>query len=197
MLITIDGYSCQGKSHFGKQIAERLGLVFFPTGVLVRFVAYHYGLSDIREVDPVFAIQNALDILEKTDVSDIISCVALRDPETEKYLKDIADHPFIMPRLQKKLRAFTEGKNVLLDGRYSFDIFPDAHRKYYFQTSTQNRINLVAQVKNVSFEEAQKYIQYRDSFEESVVVPDSVTIIDPFSFSEDELLDFLLDDIQR
>ena len=197
MLITIDGYSCQGKSYFGNQIAERLGLDFFPTGVLVRFVAHQYGFSNMREMDPVLAIQHALDMLEHTDIHDIIGCSVLRNPQTEKYLKDIADYPFIMPTLQRKLKSFVKGKNVLLDGRYTFDIFPEAHRKYYFRSSVENRMKLVMQAKNMGYEEAKNYIEYRDSFEDSVVIPDSVTIIDPFSFHNNKLLDFLLEDIQR
>lgn len=197
MLITIDGYSCQGKSYLGEQIAKRMGLSFFSTGLLVRFIAYHYGLLKNRNVEPMLAIQNALDILEKTDIDDIITLASLRELETETYLQDISNFPFIMSILQRKLKSYAYGKDILLDGRYTFNIFPEANRKYYFRSTVENRISLVVRTKGLSYEEAHTYVLYRDSFEEIVVVPNSVMIIDPFSFSRDSLLDYLLKDIQR
>lgn len=197
MLITIDGYSCQGKSYFGEQIAQKMGLSFFSTGLLVRFIAYHYGRSEKRDTEPMLAIQNALGVLEKTDIDDIILMENLRQLKTERYLKEISQFSFIMPALQRKLKSYVYGKNILLDGRYTFYIFPEADRKYYFRSTIENRISLVVRAKGLSYKEARAYVLYRDSFEEEVVVPNSVTIIDPFAFSKDSLVDYLLKDIQR
>ena len=197
MLITIDGYSCQGKSFFGQKIANIMGLSFFSTGRLVRFVAYCYGLSKYRDTEPVRAIQDALNILEKTEVDDIISMPSLCESETELYLKDISDCPFIMPTLQQKLESYVRGKDILLDGRYTFNIFPEADRKYYFRTAVENRISLVMRAKGLPYEDACAYVHYRDSFEVPVSIPNSVMIIDPFLFKKDSLVDYLMKDILR
>ena len=50
MIITIDGYSCQGKVTSGER-AEEMGLEFLATGRLVRYVAFLFnqlqdGISD-------------------------------------------------------------------------------------------------------------------------------------------------------
>ena len=47
MIITIDGYSCQGKSYVGRALAEEMGLEFLATGRLVRYVAFLLSLIHI------------------------------------------------------------------------------------------------------------------------------------------------------
>jgi cytidylate kinase len=47
--LAIDGPAAAGKSALGERLAERLGYLFFDTGVLYRAVAY---LALARKVDP-------------------------------------------------------------------------------------------------------------------------------------------------
>lgn len=51
MIITIDGYSCQGKSYVGRALAEEMGLEFLATGRLVRYVAFLF--NSFRTAYPI------------------------------------------------------------------------------------------------------------------------------------------------
>lgn len=199
MIITIDGYSCLGKSYIGGKVAKHLGIEFFSTGRLVRFVAGTFVRLQSEISQEELAIKKAVEIAEKTEIEEIQVCPWLRERNTELALQTVEKYSFVDERLQKVLKRCVEKRNILLDGRFTFLIFPDAYRKYYFQSSPEMRAKLISRVKHMSREEALRYISYRDSFEKDVKVPETVKVLDPFSapfgISSDDFLQFLLDDI--
>lgn len=199
MIITIDGYSCLGKSYIGGKVAKHLGIEFFSTGKLVRFVAGTFVRLQSEISQEELAVKKAVEIAEKTEIEEIQACPWLRERNTELALQTVEKYSFVDERLQKVLKRCVEKRNILLDGRFTFLIFPDAYRKYYFQSSPEMRAKLVSRVKHMSWEEALRYISYRDSFEKDVKVPGTVKVLDPFSapfgISSDDFLQFLLDDI--
>lgn len=199
MIITIDGFSCLGKSYIGEKVAKHLGIDFFSTGKLVRFVAGTFVSLQSEISQEEVAVKKAVEIAEKTELEEIQNCPWLQERNTELALQTVEKYLFVDERLQKVLKRYVEKRNILLDGRFTFLIFPDAYRKYYFQSSVEMRVELVSRVKHMSREEALIYISYRDSFEKAVKVPESVRVIDPFSapfgISSDNFLQFLLDDI--
>ena len=200
MIITIDGFSCQGKSYFGKKVAEKLGIEHLSTGLIFRFVVCEYGkmLNENIDFNSYIILQKALDKLDQTDLHTLIFQKELKQPFTEKYLHEVSPyHSIILPRLQKRLLEYVKDKNFVLDGRFTFQIFPEAKRKYYFQSSVEERASLLSTIKNITFNEAVDYIRYRDSIEEIFHIPNDVRLINPFSFTEKTLMDYLMRDIEE
>ena len=73
MIITIDGYSCQGKSYVGRALAEEMGLEFLATGRLVRYVAFLFNQLQDGISDTEVLLQKAVEIMKSTAVCDIAS----------------------------------------------------------------------------------------------------------------------------
>lgn len=195
MVITIDGYSWLGKSYIAKKLSMACGFRYLSTGMLVRYTAEKTA-DFIRQGHSFdFAIEKALCNAETSGIDSIILHGKLDDPETEKYLSEVEKSPNAINRLHAMTRQYSQGKNIILDGHYNFLLFPDAYKCFYFSSCKENRISLVQCVKKCSYEEAEHYIDFRDSFERITVLPESVDVIDPFSMSEQELLEYLKSNI--
>lgn len=198
MIITIDGYSWLGKTYTSKLLAKKMNINFLPTGILVRFVASQYAKNYRITSDDSAAIERAMYVFSETSIDEIKHYDELYEAKTEQGLKAIAKHAFITPIFQKRLQEYVIEKNIIMDGHITFSMFPNANRRYYFISSVSKRAELVARIKDISMEEATKYIKFRDSFEEKLPIPPSVHMIDPFSYqNHDELLTYLLEDIKR
>lgn len=200
MIITIDGFSGQGKSYFGKKISDKLGVNHLSTGLIFRLVVWEYSrlFRKNHSADAYILLEKALDRLDRTELSALISMKELKEPDTEKYFKEVLPyHSAILPRLQKRLFEYIQDESMVLDGRFTFQIFPEAKRKYYFKSSIEDRANLRSATKNISFEEAIAYIRYRDSIEEEFQLPNDVQVINPFKFTKETLTDYLIRDIEK
>ena len=194
MVITIDGISWLGKSYIGKKLAEALEIDFFSTGLLVRLVAYKFVLCKSNYNDEYSAVKYAVETVNNNEIENILN-YDLYNTSVENALKIIAKYNFVAPSLNSILRIYVRNKTIILDGRFTFSLFPDANKKYYFRSTIENRVELYRKVKNVSIEEAIQYINFRDSFEENIVLPKDVIVIDPFNFSTEEIIEFLREDI--
>ena len=195
MIITIDGYSWLGKSYIGERLSHKLQIDFFSTGKLVRFVAYKFMELEDGILTEKAVVEKALRCVEEYEFQDLIECGYLYDDKTEQALKIVEKYAFVDRRLENILKRYTQGKNFVLDGRFTFNIFPAAYRKYFFHSTVEKRAELVAKIKKISFEDAVSYIQYRDSFEREVHVSEDVCVLDPFEKSEGKLIEYLLKDI--
>lgn len=196
MIITIDGYSNQGKSYIGRTLAKECGLEFLSTGNLVRYVAVQYNRIQDGTKDPVSVLQQAVNAMKAATMEEIVNCDNLKTTETEKTLQLIAQHPFVYDEGVQVVIRYAENRNILLDGRFTFQFIPNAHRYYYFRSSIEWRTRLAAKAKKISYEEALEVIAFRDSFEPQCTVPSYVQVIMPELFESTEaLLAFMKDDI--
>lgn len=198
MIITIDGYSNQGKSYIGRTLAKECGLEFLSTGNLVRYVAVQYNKIQDGTKDPVSVLRQAVKMMKAANMEEIVSCEELKTTETEKTLPLIARHPFVYDEGVRVIIRYAENRNILLDGRFTFQFIPNAHRYYYFKSSIEGRARLAAKAKKISYEEALEVIAFRDSFEPQCTVPSYVQVIMPERFTSTEaLIAFLKDDINN
>lgn len=198
MIITIDGYSNQGKSYIGRILAKECGLEFLSTGNLVRYVAVQYNRIQDGTKDPVSVLRQAVKMMKAANMEEIVSCEELKTTETEKTLPLIAQHPFVYDEGVRVIIRYAENRNILLDGRFTFQFIPNAHRYYYFKSSIEGRARLAAKAKKISYEEALEVIAFRDSFEPQCTVPSYVQVIMPERFTSTEaLIAFLKDDINN
>lgn len=198
MIITLDGFCCQGKSYLGKKLAGELGLEFFSTGMLVRFVAYNFTKLRDEISDKKMILEKAIKITEATEIDEIKMCEYLHTKDTEKALKIVSEYPFVDERLVKVLITYAKNRDIILDGRFTFNIFPDAHRNYYFKTTIEKRAKLASKSRKISLDEAIEYINFRDSFEKDLDIRESVRVIELSTFTNEyEIINYMKEDITR
>ncbi len=187
MIITLDGYCSQGKSTVGRMLAHELDLEFFSIGVLFRFLAVRCTELSAKSTDTNAHIRQAMAELEYMSMADIQTYAGLAARATEYALRETVQHEAVYAAAAKKVYAYAKDRNILLDGRFGFLIFPHAYRNYYCISSLARRVHLAAQARNLSLEEAEAYIAYRDSFEKEYVLPPYVKIMDvtPFEHAAD------------
>ena len=196
MIITIDGYSCQGKSYIGRTLSNTLELEFLSTGKIVRYVAYQYTKIQDRETKTEHLLDKAVEIMKNTSIPDILKCEYLDTRITEQTLRIVAEYPYVFDSVVEVIIDYASNRNIVLDGRFTFNIFPNAHRCYYFLSSIERRASLVSRSKNISHEEALDYIQFRDSFEKKYIIPDYVKKVNMDSYpSADVLVQYLKNDV--
>lgn len=196
MIITIDGYCCQGKSFVGRELAKALGLEFLSTGNIVRYVAFVFTELQDGESDTTVLMEKAVKVMKSKSMNEIVNCEYLETEKTERALKIAAECPYVFEEVVKVIISYASSRNIVLDGRFTFDIFPHAYRNYYFQSSIERRASLAAKSENISYDEAVRYIAFRDSFEKKYDIPKYVRVIELDSFSStDDLVQYLKNDV--
>lgn len=195
MIITIDGYSSQGKTYIGSKLAKELQMEFLATGSIVRYTAYLYTIYN-NHSDEHSIWQKAIREMQTTSMQDLLACPYLKDAKTEEALLSAASDPDVFAQVVEKIILYAKGRNIFLDGRFTFDIFPDAYRSYYFCSTKQRRAALYAREHGITMEEAFRYITFRDSFEKNYTIPNHVKVIRLDNFlNADAVLSYLLKDI--
>ncbi len=197
MIITIDGISCQGKSFIGRILANELGIEFLSTGKIVRYVAYIYSIIRTSEKNSQQLLKEAVEIMKHTEIKSIVKCPYLNIEKTEKAMKIAAEYPYVFDEVVKVIKNYALNRDIVLDGRFTFLLFPDAYRNYYFVSSMQRRIALISKAEQMSYDEAIQYITFRDSFEKHYDIPEYVKVVhlDEYA-SSNEIMEFLKNDVR-
>lgn len=198
MVITIDGYCSQGKSFTAKELARQLKMEYFSTGKLVRYVAYLYSILLLDDKDSNSAIYNAVEQMKNTDILQIDGCEQLKTAATETAMKTVAECPYVFEQVIDVIKNFAGSRDIVLDGRFTFNIIPNAERSYYFMSSRERRIALTMKSKQCSYEKAAEYIAFRDSFEKKYDLPEKVKVVmlDEFNSAE-SLVQYLMNDVRN
>lgn len=197
MIITIDGLSFQGKSYICEHLANKVGFKFFSTGTLVRYIAVQYNMLFQGE-DEEDTLSKAVSIMQETSVDDIMCCKELKSSDTERTLQIVASYPFAFDSVVDRIKTYNKETNIIMDGRFTYDIFPNATLSFYLVSSFERRVKLVSKAKGISVEEAVKYIVFRDSIEKKYTIPSRVKtiILDDFQ-GTDEVINYLEREIRN
>lgn len=196
MIITVDGFSCQGKSTVARTLAEELGWEFFSIGTLFRFLADCFLQNQHASLCERDAVRDAIDMMHRSDMAVILAFQNEKSQETERALSVISGYPEVHENIASRVLAYAKDKNLLIDGRVGFLLFPDALRNYYFVTSSEKRAENASRSRSLSIEDARKYIAFRDTFEIRYEIPSRVVTLslDPFP-TVDAIVRHLKDDI--
>ena len=197
MIITMDGYCCQGKSTIGRKLADSIGWEFLSIGKVFRFVAVTFAIwKQDEDVSEFERLQIAIDIMKQTDMSLILSHGTTTNPTIEQVLERITTYPMLHEAVAEKMTDYAKDRQIILDGRVGWQLFPHAYRNYFFVTSPEKRATFAMASRGLSYEEAQKYITFRDSFEIKYDYPDYVRFIalDNFQTVED-IVAFIRQDV--
>ncbi len=149
--ITIDGTAASGKSTVGKLVADRLGYLFFDTGIMYRIAAYEVLAQncDIHDEKKVLDIINTLDIKieanKDTGVIDIFSNGQnlnqyLHLPEVDKVVSITASYSGVRKALTAQQRRIGLQGHIVLVGRDTGTVvLPEAALKIYLLASPEKR----------------------------------------------------------
>jgi CMP/dCMP kinase len=145
VVITIDGPAGAGKSTVARLLAKQLQFEFLDTGALYRCVtlAILRAGVDPSEASSVEQLARSLTIeldgelvkLNGEDVSEDI-----RTPEVACCIGRIADNVAVRHLLTRWQREWTQGRNVVTEGRdQGSEVFFDSPCKFFLVASTEER----------------------------------------------------------
>ncbi len=195
MLITLDGYCSQGKSTIGKELAKALDLEFFSIGILFRFLAAKtLEGSSCSEKN----LKAAVCDMHQMSISDIQSYPFVKSRQAENMLQCIAAFEFVYDEVANKIQGYALRRDILLDGRFGFKIFPNADRNYYCLSSKARRVSFASKARGMTLEEAEKYIDFRDSFEIKYELPDYVKTVQMDGFENvEQAVSYFINDVNK
>lgn len=180
------------KSHVAEQLADKLGIQVFSSGWVVRYITKLYLEYQRSGYNSDTAVAKALAVVNTVDINTIYS-EELKTLEIERTMKKVVSYADVLPESRYIMQKYAFNRNMVIDGRKSFELFPEAVYKFYFEASKEERASLYAKVMGVSFLDALSYIRYRDSYEINVDIQEDLIILNPFQYDEQELLDFMLE----
>lgn len=151
--IAIDGPAGSGKSTLGRALAERLGFLYFDTGVMYRAVALaalRRGLAKddegaISQLAETLVIEVMPPDVEDgraytVRVNDEDVTWALRAPEVEGLVSVVSAYPRVRAALVRQQRRIAQGRTVVMVGRdIGTVVLPEADFKIYLDASPEVR----------------------------------------------------------
>lgn len=213
-VITIDGPAGAGKSTLGALLAERLGYLYFDTGLMYRaltLAAMRAGI-DLHERQAVEALaaRTRLEVTEPrvndgrqytvlADDTDVTW--AIRDPAVERNVSLVSSYPGVRRELTRQQRAIGQRGRVVMVGRdIGSVVMPDAELKIFLQASLDERARRRAneRVDAPPVAEVREAIARRDALDEHVMrpAPDAV-VLHTDGLSPAEELAWILDYLGR
>ena len=199
-IIAIDGPAGSGKSTVGRLLADRLGYLFFDTGVLYRVVtcaSLERGIN-IRDESQITALAECLSIdvqpATVTDGRDNDILVdgkdvtwAIRTPEVDANVSAVAAYPGVRRALNTQQRRMGLRGCVVMVGRdIGTVVLPEAEIKIFLDASVEERAHRryrerTARGEQVDFEEILRLIRLRDEI-------DSTREIAPLKPADDAII---------
>jgi len=189
-IITIDGPAGTGKSTLGKLLAQRLGYLYFDTGVMYRAVTLvalrqKQDCTDATAMAEI-ACRVILDVVPPThddgrqytvlaDNDDVTW--AIREPEIEHHVSFVARHPKVRTKMVRQQKVIGARGGVVMVGRdIGTIVAPGAPLKVYLQTSLEERARRrfaaeIARGKRVSLNQIEQDIARRDALDSHVIQP--------------------------
>ncbi|MBL8057647.1 MAG: (d)CMP kinase [Anaerolineales bacterium] len=153
-IIAIDGPVASGKSSVGKRLADRLGYLFFDTGLLYRAITYLALRDRIPLDDPaaleLYALRAHVDVQPPT-VQDGRDCTVLaegdeditwelRSKTVEDSVSVVAAVPGVRRVLTSQMRRIGLRGRVVMVGRdVGTVILPEAGLKFFITASVEAR----------------------------------------------------------
>ncbi|MFV9507266.1 MAG: (d)CMP kinase [Oscillochloridaceae bacterium umkhey_bin13] len=189
-VIAIDGPAGAGKSTLGAMLAERLGYLYFDTGVMYRaltLVAMQTAtpLQDATALEAL-AAQVKIEVTAPAhddgrqytvwaDDQDVTW--AIRDPAIEGNVSLVAAVPGVRRELIRQQQQIGRRGQVVMVGRdIGTVVMPDAGLKIFLEASLEERARRrnderLAQTENPSLEQIRAALARRDQLDQHVLTP--------------------------
>ena len=211
-VIAIDGAAASGKSTLGSILAQRLGYVYFDTGVMYRAVtwaALERGIA-IEEEARVTALAKSL-VIEVTpptqddgrqytvyaDGQDVTW--AIRQAPVDGAVSPVSAYPGVRRALTEQQRRIAASGSMVMVGRdIGTVVLPDADLKLYIQASVEERarrryLERLERGEDVDYQEVLDSMRRRDQIDSQrahapLRPADDAIIIDTDGLDIDEVL---------
>lgn len=152
-IITIDGPAASGKSTVGQALAERLGYLFFDTGVMYRAVtlaALRQGVAPGDEAAVVHVAETAdIDLCAPSERDGRLYTVllnaedvtwAIRAAEIDANVSQVSAYPGVRTAMTRLQRRIGERGRVVMVGRdIGTVVLPEAGIKFYLDATPHER----------------------------------------------------------
>ncbi len=181
IIIAVDGFSATGKSTFAKMVAKEFDFLYLDSGAMYRGVTLHAMESGMVAEDGTIdenalqAVIEDLDLHFRNEEGNTKLFLGERCIETEirtlavsSYVSPVSAIPFVRNYVDTRLRAFSEGGRVIMDGRdIGTTVFPNAELKVFMvadeQVRAQRRYDeMVAKGDTPVFEDIVRNLAERD-----------------------------------
>lgn len=212
MIVTIDGPAGAGKSSAAKRLAREIGFHFLDTGAMYRCVTLECLRQQLHlsRVDEVAAIARTVEIeikenhifMNGEDVSEEI-----RRPSITQSIRPIADNAMVRQAMVATQRRWTEGRDVVTEGRDQGTVaFPNAECKIFLTATPEERAHrrveqLIELGMDADYQEILQQQNQRDVHDTLRELgglkeaPDSITVWTD-GMSEEQVLQKLVDIVQ-
>ncbi len=154
-IIAIDGPVASGKTSVGKRLADKLGYLFFDTGVMYRAVTY-LALRQLGTVDDAAAVAEVAehsqidvrtaDVADGRDYTVVAGSQgeditwAIRSPEVEAQVSPVSAVPEVRRYLTEQMRRIGRKGRVVMVGRdIGTVVLPEADLKIFLTASVEVR----------------------------------------------------------
>ncbi len=182
--IAIDGPAASGKSTIGELLAQRLGALYFDTGVMYRAVTWAALDRDvtINDEEAITALAERLHIdVTDPDVDDGRQYTVLvddeditweiRKPAVDAHVSRVSAYPGVRRALVAQQRRVTAKGPVVMVGRdIGTVVIPDADLKIYLDASVEERAQrrwreLQARGKETNYDTVLSSMRRRDTID--------------------------------
>lgn len=151
-VIAIDGPAASGKSTLGRLLAERLGYLYFDTGVMYRAVTLA-ALERRVAVDEEIAISELAEGLDinveqvpsarvpyRVTIDGVAVTDRLRGPRVDGHVSRVSAYPRVRKAMTERQRAIGRRGQVVMVGRdIGTVVLPEADLKIYLEASVEVR----------------------------------------------------------
>lgn len=214
--IALDGPSGAGKSTVAKALAKRLDIIYLDTGAMYRSLAY-VAVKQGIDVNDEAAVKPMLDNLDmKIITGDSQQIIVngenvtpfIREHYVSKAASDISALPSVRIKLVELQRKIAKNDCVVLDGRdIGTYVLPDAKYKFFITATPEVRAKrrfdeLKAKGDAPSYEKVLEDIKVRDyNDSHRAFAPlkqaDDAVLVDTTDMSIDEVIDFVLNKMEK
>lgn len=214
--IALDGPSGAGKSTVAKALAKRLDIIYLDTGAMYRSLAY-VAVKQGIDVNDEAAVKPMLDNLDmKIITGDSQQIIVngenvtpfIREHYVSKAASDISALPSVRIKLGELQREIAKNDCVVLDGRdIGTYVLPDAKYKFFITATPEVRAKrrfdeLKAKGDAPSYEKVLEDIKVRDyNDSHRAFAPlkqaDDAVLVDTTNMSIDEVIDFVLNKMEK
>jgi cytidylate kinase len=214
--IAIDGPAASGKSTIGGLLAERLGYVYFDTGVMYRAVTWAaiargIGIEDEARVTAL-AQQLQIDVVRPTlddgrqytilaDGQDVTW--KIRKPEVDRGVSPVSAYAGVRAALSAQQRRIAQKGRIVMVGRdIGTVVLPEADLKIYLEATVEERAGrryreVIGRGEPSSFEAVLASVLRRDQIDSNrslapLRAAEDAVVIDTTTLSVDQVMERVL-----